>query len=192
MTCTRFIFDRGGHAPYYTRPMAAGSPDLVDCARLSMDLAVLRRVYELSDLPRLKDLLAEPHGTVNASFAFGKLPSGRPGAVVTVEAIPRMICQRCMQGFGLAVTGSGEVEFAADHAETAESERELYTMNNGQVSLRELAEEELLLALPVAPACDMPLTCGRAPSYVTGDQDIGVIDDMRRPFGALQDLLKKT
>jgi len=33
-------------------------------------------------------------------------------------------------------------------------------VRNGLVSLRELAEEELLLALPIAPACSTPLTCG--------------------------------
>jgi uncharacterized protein len=175
--------------------MAAGSPDTVDCARLSMDSAVLERVYELSDLPRLKDLVAEPQGTLHATFAFSTLSSGRPGAVVTVEATPRVICQRCMQGIDLAVTGSSEVEFAADEADTAnsaDSEREFYRMENGHVSLRELAEEELLLALPIAPACDTPLTCGRAPSYVTGDEMPDVVGDMRRPFSALQDLLKKT
>ena len=50
-TCTRLIFDRGGHGPYYTRPMAAGLPDLVDCARLAEEAAVLERVYELGECP---------------------------------------------------------------------------------------------------------------------------------------------
>ena len=61
-----------------------------------------------------------------------------------------------------------------------------------RVSLRELAEEELLLALPIAPSCNSPQSCGRAPSYATGDEATGVTGDMRRPFSALQDLLKKT
>jgi uncharacterized metal-binding protein YceD (DUF177 family) len=65
-------------------------------------------------------------------------------------------------------------------------------MENGRVSLRELAEEELLLALPIVPACNSPQSCGRAPSHTTGDETTGVTGDMRRPFSALQDLLKKT
>src|ERR1700736_1972923 len=89
-------FDRGGHEPYYTRPMAAGLPDLVDCIRLAEDGAVLERVYELRELSRLKDLLAEPRGTLQARFAFAKLSSGRAGAEVTVDATPRLTCQRCM------------------------------------------------------------------------------------------------
>jgi len=173
--------------------MAAGLPDLVDCARLAEDSVALRRVYELGELARLRDLLAEPRGTLSATFAFAKLASGRPGVLVSIEASPQLVCQRCMQGFGLRAAGASEIEFASsEDPEDAESEREFFRMENGRVSLRELAEEELLLALPIVPACDSPQSCGRAPSHAAGDETSGVTGDMRRPFSALQDLLKKT
>jgi uncharacterized metal-binding protein YceD (DUF177 family) len=173
--------------------MAAGLPDIVDCARLAEEVAVLQRDYELGDLPRLEGLLAEPRGVLSASFAFAKLASGHPGAKVTVDATPQLVCQRCMQGFGLRVTGGSEIEFATSaEPHSAAAERESFSMENGQVSLRELAEEELLLALPFAPACSSPQTCGNAPSYVTSETAPGVSGEMRRPFSALQDLMKKT
>jgi uncharacterized protein len=173
--------------------MAAGLPDLVDCARLAEEGAVLERLYELGELSHFKDLLAEPRGTLQASFAFAKLPSGRVGAEVTVNATPQLICQRCMLGFGFGAAGRSEIEFAAgEEPQSADSEREFFRMHNGLVSLRELAEEELLLALPLAPACSTPLTCGNAPGYVTGDEMRDVAGEMRRPFSALKDLLKKT
>jgi uncharacterized protein len=173
--------------------MAAGLPDLVDCSQLAAAAVVIERVYELGELPRLRDLLADPRGTVNVSFAFAKLASGRPGAEVTVDAAPILICQRCMQDFALPVNGGSELEFAANDAvDAAESARELVEMKDGLVSLRELAEEELLLALPIAPACNTPMTCGKAPRYATGVAPAGAADDLRRPFGALKDLLKKT
>jgi uncharacterized metal-binding protein YceD (DUF177 family) len=56
--------------------------------------------------------------------------------------------------------------------------------------LRDLAEEELLLALPIAPKCATPLTCGKAPGPSTGARP-DEAGETRRPFGALQDLLKK-
>jgi uncharacterized protein len=173
--------------------MAAGLPDLVDCARLAEEAVALQRDYELGKLPRLQDLLAEPRGTLSATFAFAKLASGRPGVLVSIEASPQLVCQRCMQGFGLSATGASEIEFVtSEDPEDAESEREFFRMENGRVSLRELAEEELLLALPIVPACDSPQSCGRAPSHAAGDETSGVTGDMRRPFSALQDLLKKT
>ncbi len=165
----------------------------VDCERLAAQAAVLERVYELGELPRLRDLLAEPQGTLSARFAFARLASGRPGAKVSVHATPHLICQRCMQGFAQPIEGASEVEFATDEeAQDAASEEEFFRMVDGLVSLRELAEEELLLALPIAPACDTPLTCGKAPYYVTGDEARDAAGDARRPFSGLQDLLKKT
>jgi uncharacterized protein len=172
--------------------MAAGLPDLVDCARLAEQAAVLARNYELRELPRLKEFLAQPQGVVNASFAFSKLASGRPGARVEVRAAPALICQRCTQGFAFPVEGASDVEFADDEAAVAtDSERELFGTRGGLVSLRELAEEELLLALPVAPACSTPLTCGNAPDLVIDAPAPDGSEETRRPFSVLQDLLKK-
>ena len=115
------------------------------------------------------------------------------GAEVTFEATPQLVCQRCLQGFGMPVSGTSQIEFASsDTADDGEAERECFRMENGQVSLRELAEEELLLALPLAPACSTPLTCGRAPRFATDNEASDAAGEMRRPFSALQELLKKT
>ena len=144
---------------------------------------MLERVYPLSELPRLKDLVADARGSVKARFAFSKLAAGRMGATVAVQATPWLVCQRCLQAFELPVSGESEIEFAASEAEApAESLREIYLIDDGSVSLRELAEEELLLALPVIASCSAPETCGRAPTA----------DVRQRPFAVLQDLLKKT
>jgi uncharacterized metal-binding protein YceD (DUF177 family) len=83
------------------------------------------------------------------------------------------------------------VEFADDETAASDTERELFGVRAGLVSLRELAEEELLLALPIAPACDTPSTCGNAPDVVVNPSKPEGSDEMRRPFSALQDLLKK-
>jgi uncharacterized metal-binding protein YceD (DUF177 family) len=167
----------------------------VNCQSLAAEAAVLERVYELGDLPRLRDVLADAQGKLRARFAFVMLSSGRAGAEVRVQASPHLICQRCLLGFAAAIDAGSEVEFATDEeTPDAASDREFYRMENGLVSLRELAEEELLLALPIAPACDTPLTCGNAPRYATADAagDAETPGDVRRPFSALQDLLKKT
>jgi uncharacterized protein len=173
--------------------MAPGLPDKVDCARLAEDGAVLERVFALQDMPRLQDLLANPGGSVKARFAFAKIDLQRAGATVEVEAGPQLMCQRCLQGFAFPVASSSEIEFASSEAAAPPgSLREIYVMSAGQVSLRELAEEEMLLALPVIAACDTPLTCGRAPSLSVMDEAPDLPDEPRRPFAVLQDLLKKT
>ena len=173
--------------------MAPGLPDRVDCAHLADEAVALERVYPLGEMPRLRDLLADSRGSVRASFAFANFGTGRAGATVTVEAVPQLVCQRCMQGFAFAAAGSSEIEFSSGSAAgSADSQREVYATEDGRVSLRELAEEELLLALPIVAACDTPQTCGRAPAHEAG----AVVQDLpsgrSRPFSALQDLLKKT
>jgi uncharacterized protein len=163
--------------------MAPGLPDRVDCARLAEDAAGLERVYELSQLSRVKDLLADTSGSLRARFDFSMLQPGRMGALVAVQANPRLVCQRCLQGFELPVQGESEIEFAVSEAQApADSPREIYLMDQGTVSLRELAEEELLLALPIVASCSTPEACGRAPAA----------ESRQRPFSVLQDLLKKT
>lgn len=172
--------------------MAPGLPDRVDCAHLADDAVELERVYPLGDMPRLRDLLADAGGSVHARFAFEKLAAGRAGATVAIEATPQLLCQRCLQGFAFAAAGSSKIEFAGSReAAAADSQREIYAMEDGRVSLRELAEEELLLALPVV-AMHTPQSCGSGPAFEAGDEIQDTPGDRSRPFAALQDLLKKT
>jgi uncharacterized protein len=172
--------------------MAPGLPDRVDCAQLADNAVVLERVYPLGEMPRLQDLLADTRGSVRARFAFAKVDSGRAGATVAVEATPQLICQRCLEGFAFAAAGSSEIEFSSGPAlGTADLQREVYATDEGLVSLRELAEEELLLALPIV-AMHTPQSCARAPAYEADGEIQDLSGDRSRPFTALQDLLKKT
>ena len=91
----------------------------------------------------------------------------------------------------LLADGKGSVRASFAFAKI-DSGREVYAMDEGLVSLRELAEEELLLALPIVAVCGSPQTCGRAPVYEARNAIQDVSGDRSRPFAALQDLLKKT
>jgi uncharacterized protein len=170
--------------------MAPGLPDRVDYARLAEEGARIERVYQLDAMPRLRDVLADTRGSAAASFEFAKLSSGRPGATVSVRAEVSLTCQRCLHSFAFPVDARSEIEFA--ESEAAQSQREVYAVNDGLVSLRELAEEELLLALPIVAKCTAAETCGRAPSLETDGGPREVAGERSRPFAVLQDLLKKT
>ncbi len=172
--------------------MAGGPPDLVDCERLAAERERLERRYELGQLPRLQDLLADRRGHLRADFEFFRAPSGRSGALISIEATLRLVCQRCLDGFDFPIAARSEVEFCADAlADAADSLGEVYRSEQGLVSLRDLAEEELLLALPLVPACSAPRECGRAPELGAGMPKDAVAQATVRPFAALQDLLKK-
>ena len=175
--------------------MAPGLPDRVDFAQLAGDAAVLERVYPLDEMPRLQDLLADARGSVRASFAFSNVASSRAGVTVAVEAVPQLVCQRCLEGFAFAVACRSEIEFSlglgAAGAAAAGSQREIFWTTEGRISLRELAEEELLLALPIVPM-HAPQSCGWIQPYEAVDENQDIPGEQSRPFAALQNLLKKT
>jgi uncharacterized protein len=171
--------------------MAGRPPDLVDCARLADEAVTLQRVYALKDFPRLRGILADSSGNASVSFAFGKTGAGGYGATVDVAAAPVLRCQRCLQALEFPVAARSEIEFAESEDAAVGSAREPYPAPDGRASLRDLAEEELLLALPVAPACSDPGTCGRAPRYEADASAAPASQETVRPFGILQELLKK-
>jgi uncharacterized protein len=175
---------------YDTRPMTGGAADLVDCARLAGSAATVERGYAIDTLPRLHDLLTSHAGTVRARFAFGVAEAGGPRVDVTVAGTVEILCQRCLLPFSFPIHAHTELELVPpEAADRPGAEREMAVMQDGVASLRELAEEELLLALPVAPACGMPETCGRAPTGAAG-AGRPVHEETVRPFSALQDLMK--
>ena len=172
--------------------MAGGPQDLVDCERLAAERATLQRVYQIGQLTKLSDLLADCSGALRAQFAFSRAASGRCAVTVTVEATPRLTCQRCMEAYEFPVAAQTEVEIAADpEAGGGEPLQEVFRSAEGLISLRELAEEELLLALPLVPACSTPTECGRAPALGELTGTVPAARETVRPFAALQDLLKK-
>jgi uncharacterized protein len=143
-------------------------------------------------MPRLQDLLADSRGTVRARFAFARVDAERAGATVTVEATLQLVCQRCLQGFEFAAAGSSEIEFSTGAGlDATDTQREAYAMHDGSISLCELAEEELLLTLPIVAVCNAVQGCGRAAIYAAHGA-AEKLPETTRPFAALQDLLKKT
>ena len=171
--------------------MSGGPADLVDCVRLGRDGATLQRVFALRELARVADELTDPRGEVSVSYEFGRPEDAKAGVRIAIRATPMLQCQRCLQPFGLEVATHSDIEFAADESQAVDDAgREPYVMRDGMVSLRDLAEEELILALPVAPACSTPETCGRAPSLRDGTKAASAGTTVQ-PFSGLQDLMKK-
>lgn len=171
--------------------MTSGPDEPVDCERLASERATLERDYPLAGLPRLRDVLADPSGTLRARFEFARDERGRAIATVAIEAVARWRCQRCGLALERPLTSRSEVEFVADErAEVADGDREPYAAPGGRVGLAALAEEEFLLAVPLAPSCDEPERCARAPRPAR--RSVEAAPETRRPFEGLRDLLQKT
>lgn len=152
---------------------------------------MIERELALAELPRVRDLLADPAGTLRARFEFARDERGRAVATVTIEAIARWRCERCGGAFERPLHSRSDVEFVADdRGEPADGDREPFAAPGGRVRLVDLAEEEFLLAAPLAPSCDEPERCARAPR--PAPPSLAAAPATRRPFDGLRDLLQKT
>ncbi len=134
--------------------------DSLDFARSG---GVLDRRVRLDELPRLADLLASREGLLAVRLEAWRDDQGKSWLQVNIAGEPVLCCQRCLGGVKfpldirsrLQLLAPGEEwpddDLADDSADSMEADQEL--------SVLSLIEEEVLLALPIAPMhekCDPP------------------------------------
>ena len=118
-------------------------------------------VWPLSDFPRLRDMLASDAGEVAYQISGLRDARGRPSLRVKVSGTLTLLCQRCLEPMAFAVHTDETLVLAATlaeiHAEPASAEGPDRVVAGKEMALRELIEDELILAVPYAPrheACE--------------------------------------
>jgi uncharacterized protein len=172
--------------------MSSLLPDFADPRRLCS----LGKVYEgalpLGQMPRLAPLLTSTEGDAAFVLAFDRDAEGRHIVTVRVEAEVALQCQRCLGSMRTKVAQDAQLAVVSgpDEAERLPEELDPLLAEEGEVRLRDLVEDELLLALPVAPV-HAPSDCGvsleqiNAAEATTGDEQGRRGDN---PFSALAEL----
>src|SRR5215469_15147009 len=152
-------FDYEGGGPYHTRPMSEDWSKLRDVDLLADGRVRLDFEIPLAELPRLRAHLARAEGSVAGHVTFER-ERGLPIAEVAVACRAALTCQRCLEPFELPVRSEGRVALVADDGE-ADRAAELETIHapGHRIALRDLVEEELLLAMPIVPR-HAPAECG--------------------------------
>ena len=109
--------------------------------------------------------------------------------VLHVQAPVWMTCQRCLQPFSVSLVLDRRIRFVRGEAQAealdAEVEDDVLALSRS-LDLRELIEDELLLALPIVPrhdACPRPLPMALGSEPAAADPP-----DRPHPFAALQRL----
>ena len=150
-----------------------------------------------ADLSRLADLQAPPQDLALPSVAWQAQGESVPVAAgdpqwwlaLRAQATVWLTCQRCLQPFAQGMTVDRRIRFVRGEAEAevldAECEDDVLALPRW-LDLRELVEDELLLALPLVPhhpaACPQPLPMALdiAPEESVAERP--------NPFAALQAL----
>lgn len=136
-------------------------PEYIDPLRLADKRTELKGEIPLNSLGRLADILLNDAGTVAVDLFFGR--EGRLAKIEGhIEAILELECQSCLQAVKWPV--STEVKLGVvtsiDQADRLPEVYEPLLINEEKILLKEIVEDELLLALPAFPKhqhdCSVP------------------------------------
>jgi len=170
-------------------PDTPGEP--VDAVVLAGREAVVERSYEHAGLPRAELSGVLPGTSFTVKFGFSRVAGGI-GVETELHGEVALTCQRCLKAVTLPIDGGSSLILVADEAaaEQVEDGREAVVAEANHVDLTWLAEEELLLALPLVPLHEE--ACGVA----VESEAVAVVaesktDKRQKPFENLRDLLKK-
>lgn len=147
-----------------------------------------RRVHgtlPLAGMARLGELLEDGAGEVEVTLAGQVLTGGRPVLTGGARAAVLVRCRRCLEPFSLHLDVPIRLGVLRDESELArlpEGYEPLICPADHELSLPELMEDELLLALPDHPHhADGMCSISAVPAQQVGK---------RRPFAALATLRK--
>ncbi len=153
-------------------------PLIVELRRFCEESRTLDAAFSPTQLPRLLDSVADTAGGVSMQVRGWVDARERPCLDIRISGQLRVLCQRCMRPMTVDVEVGQTLAFGEESLEeSADPEAVEVLPEMAHVDLAELAEEELLLSLPMLPRhqdCELP-----------GPSGAGA----QKPFAALKGLL---
>ena len=147
----------------------------------------------LAELPRVSRELTSTEGEARGHVRFSR-QLGQAVADLEVGAQPEVVCQRCMQPMRWPVKVKSRVALVSDYdaADRVPEEMEVFLVEGDSVSVRDLVDEEVMLALPHVPRHDEDSECARREVQLPGEPDEPDVEpDTQKPFAQLGELLKR-
>jgi uncharacterized protein len=144
--------------------------------------------YE-GELPvaQLKRLAANTagDGRVHAIWRAGRDDAGHPRMRAQIDGAVDLVCQRCLSTYAWPVAIESDLRLVSSDQEAAQSlqDCEPYEVQDDLLPLREMTEDEVLLALPLMPRCKTCENIGETASSEPPAEPPGP-----NPFAALKKL----
>lgn len=133
--------------------MSQRLPELIEPDRMAETGRLLKGTLAINKLKRLSPLLLEEEGDVDVDLMFAVDASGQANVRGRVATDIKIQCQRCMQAMNLHIAEefSLAIVHSSQQANDLPSHYEPLLVDEEMISLPELVEDELLLALPSVP-----------------------------------------
>lgn len=138
---------------YHPRPMS--HQPVIDGLEFARAGAELQGEWPVAAFARLRGSLASADGALSWSVRGASDAQGRPCLELGLRGKLRLVCQRCLEEMdfpvaidSVVILAASAVELEADQAELGVPDRVLARKD---MAVRDLLEDELLLAVPYAP-----------------------------------------
>jgi len=118
-------------------------------------------VTPVSEMTRLAADCADASGSITWAMQGGTTPQGYPTMTLSVAGTVQLSCQRCLAPFGYEIDSSTQLVLGVDDEEADGIEEVLddesidVIVGSRECDLRQLLEDEALLALPQSPKHDV-------------------------------------
>jgi len=115
----------------------------------------VRGAWPVAELPRLRELLHDDRGSVEYALHGASDALGRRSLELSVAASLRLTCRRCLEAVGVALHEDVTLWLARSQSEldaqplTADGPDGIVATKD--MAVRDLVEDQVLLALPYAP-----------------------------------------
>ena len=184
-------FDLGAPHTYDTRPMSPPWSKPLDIDRLADGEADVDFAVPLAELSRLRSQIASVEGLVRGRVHFTR-ESGFVVANLSLSGAASMTCQRCLEAMTEPVESTARVALITSEADASRVPEHLEPVlaAGSRVTIGELVEEELLLALPIVPLHAEASDCVVAEEVPAVKVEVPE-PTTQKPFAQLDQLLKR-
>ncbi|MCK5639451.1 MAG: DUF177 domain-containing protein [Gammaproteobacteria bacterium] len=151
---TQVFFDRKRSKAYYGRLMLAGQlPDRIDPLRFAEARRRLQGGMDIAKMERLQSYLASDTGQVQVELDFGIAEDGLRYIHGHLSTKLSLVCQRCLNAMEQLIEAEVRLGVISDQslADTLPETYEPLVLGQHDIFLRDLIEDELILALPLVP-----------------------------------------
>jgi uncharacterized protein len=170
--------------------MSTNLPETVDAVRMLSGRRSFEGRLPIAAFPRFAEALERDAGEVEYALEFGRDELGVDFLEIRATCEVWLTCQRTLEPYRQplqVVQRLGLVKRESDEAGLPEGYEALLLPEDRQLHLRELVEDELILALPLVPARD---DAELPTEYASGDSPEAESEAKPNPFAALAALKK--